>query len=199
MRYLVPCAILLLMAAANAETVTVNSQATQPVSNSSSVNIQQATQSVARRLITLLGLSSVSENEQASISLKDVVIRALNEDKPMSEIRLAADQAVSEIKVKALSVEVPATTINVESTAAGVQPVNKPTQAEVAINPAEVTIDPETGNMMAIVLPGESIFRLAQRVYGKKNGRKYIAIFAANTDKIKDINVVVQGLALVMP
>lgn len=199
MRYLVPCAILLLMAAANAETVTVNSQATQPVSNSSSVNIQQATQSVARRLITLLGLSSVSENEQASISLKDVVIRALNEDKPMSEIRLAADQAVSEIKVKALSVEVPATTINVESTAAGVQPVNKPTQAEVAINPAEVTIDPETGNMMAIVLPGESIFRLAQRVYGKKNGRKYIAIFAANTDKIKDINVVVQGQALVMP
>ena len=191
MKYLTTCALLCCMAAANAETT--------PAANSSAASIQQATQSVARRITALLGLTTVSDSEQASISLKAVVLKALQEGKPMSEIRLATNQAVSEVTGKTVSTE---GTSNKAS-----QPEKLETQTteqatgntEIVANPAEVTLDPTSGKMIATVLPSESIFRLAQRVYGKENGRMYLKIFAANTDKIKDINVVVEGQQLIMP
>ena len=114
----------------------------------------------------------------------------------MSEIRLATEKAVGEVtgQVSTLdkaSGETPQPSNVVNQQAAG--------KAEIVANPAEITLDSETGKMMAVVQPGESIFRLAQRVYGQENGRMYIKIFAANTENIKDINVVVEGQQLVMP
>ena len=134
-----------------------------------------------------------------SISLKDVVMKALSEGKPMSEIRLAANKAAQDVTGKqilptAATVDDSAPTTALVNTAqTAVQP------AGIVANPAEVSLDPETGKMMATLLPGESIFRMAQRVYGKENGRQYLEIYAANRDKIKDINIVVEGLVLVMP
>jgi len=194
MRYLTPCAILFCVTVVNAETGNTNSTA----SAVNSTNVQQTTQSVARKLITVLGLTTVSSREQNSISLKSVVIKALGEGKQMSEIRLATDQAVKEVTGRVLQVsnsarKQPASTVNAVSTAEPSDP------AAIIANPAEISLDSETGNMVATVLPGESIFRLAQRVYGQENGRKYLEIYAANRDKIKNINVVVEGQVLTMP
>jgi len=194
MRYLTPCAILFCVTVVNAETGSTNSTA----SAVNSTNVQQTTQSVARKLITVLGLTTVSSRELNSISLKSVVIKALGEGKQMSEIRLATNQAVKEVTGKILQVgngsrTQPETTANVAS------PTQSSGSAAIIANPAEISLDSETGNMVATVLPGESIFRLAQRVYGQENGRKYLEIYAANRDKIKNINVVVEGQVLTMP
>ena len=191
MRFLIPCAIFLSVTSVNAET-TSGAPETAPTAAQSNPNIQQATQTVAKRLIDLLNLSSVSESEQSSISLKAVVIKALGEGKPMTEIRAATNQALSEVTQQTTPPATPSPKVEAAPSA----PVSA---VGIAINPAEVTVDPATGKMMATVQPGESIFRLAQRVYGRENGDMYIEIFAANTDKIKDINVVVQGQVLVMP
>jgi len=195
MRYLTPCAIIFCMTV-NAETGSNNSDPSTTLVNSTS-NIQQTTQFVASKLITILGLTTVSRSEQNSISLKSVVIKALSEGKQMSEIRLATNQAVKEVTGRKLSASNHSRTQSV-STVNDVQPKQSFPAANIA-NPAEVSLDPENGKLVATVLPGESIFRLAQRVYGKEHGRKYLEIYAANRDKIKDINVVVEGQVLTMP
>ena len=208
MRYLTPCAIVFCMAAANAETETNATSSSTAVN--SNLKIQQTTQSVARKLVTILGLKTVSGSEQTSISLKSVVIKALSEGKQMNEIRLATNQAVKEVVGRALpgvssrsntqTKTTPAPPPTPTRTTQGAVPTAETSDpAAITANPAEVSLDPETGNMVATVLPGESIFRLAQRVYGKENGRKYLEIYAANRDKIKNINVVVEGQILTMP
>ena len=194
MRYLTPFAILLCMTTVNAETGNTNS--TSGATGDSSPETQQTLQSVAQKLIGILELTTVSSSEQKSISLKSVVVKALSEGKQMSEIRTATNQAVQEItdaNAAGNSQAKPAVAAN--------EAENSEATASIGItaNPAEVTLDPETGKMVATVLPGESIFRLAQRVYGKENGRKYLEIFAANRDKIKNINIVTEGQILTMP
>ena len=194
MRYLTPFAILLCMTTVNAETGNTNS--TSVATGDSNPETQQTLQSVAQKLIGILELTTVSSSEQKSISLKSVVVKALSEGKQMSEIRTATNQAVQEItdaNTAGNSQAKPAVAAN--------EAENSEATASIGItaNPAEVTLDPETGKMVATVLPGESIFRLAQRVYGKENGRKYLEIFAANRDKIKNINIVTEGQILTMP
>ncbi|MGB1310148.1 MAG: LysM peptidoglycan-binding domain-containing protein [Leucothrix sp.] len=180
MKYLTPLAILLCVSIANAET-------NQSV-ESAAVSVQKTTSAIAQRLINILRLTSISESEQASLSLKQVVVKALDEGKQMPEIRLAANLAVTEITGRPMP-----SVVSQSGTPAVAQAPG------IVANPAELSLDPATGKMMATVLPGESIFRLAQRVYGKDNGRMYLEIFAANRDKIKDINVVVEGQSLIMP
>ena len=193
MKYLTIFAALLFMSAAKAETVTTAPSADQSTEKNTA-SIQQATQSVARKLIFLLDLKTIPVSEQSNINLKDVVLKALKEGKPMSEIRVATNQALQEVKNQAAG-----SAVDTSPAEAQDEPVEVVSSGEIVPNPAEVVQDPVTGKMIATVLPGESIFRLAQRVYGKENGRKYIQIFAANSDKIKDINVVVEGQQLVMP
>jgi len=182
------------MTTVNAETGNTNS--TSVATGDSNPETQQTLQSVAQKLIGILELTTVSSSEQKSISLKSVVVKALSEGKQMSEIRTATNQAVQEItdaNTAGNSQAKPAVAAN--------EAENSEATASIGItaNPAEVTLDPETGKMVATVLPGESIFRLAQRVYGKENGRKYLEIFAANRDKIKNINIVTEGQILTMP
>ena len=197
MRYIVPFAIILSTTAIHAET---HSEANPVVSGS--IKIQQTTQSVAQKLITTLGLKTISESEKSSIDLKTVVMKALGEGKQMNEIRFATNQAVKEVTGKSLELRPTTTTVTTAAAPAAVESpagqVRTVTNGIVA-NPAETTFDPTTGKMVATLLPGESIFRMAQRVYGKENGRQYLKIYAANRDKIKNINVVVEGLVLVMP
>ena len=187
MRYIIPCVMLFCLPMANAETESVGS-------TDSAQNIQQTTQSVAQKLIKLLDLKTVPEAEQGSISLKQVVIKALGEGKQMQEIRQATNEAVKAVTGQSFTAP-PADTAQAEVS----EQVDPENSLDVAANPAEVTLDPETGKMMAIVLPGESISRLAQRVYGQENGRMYLEIYKANTDKIANINVVVEGQKLIMP
>ena len=196
MRYLTTCAFLLCMTAVNAETENTNSTPESAL-KSGDASMQQTMQSVARKLIPILGLTTVSSSEQQSISLKMVVTKALSEGKQMSEIRLATNQAVKEATGKVLTSTTSASAK--PDTARGNSDVDQSKPAEITANPVEVSLDPETGKMVATVLPGESIFRLAQRVYGKENGRKYLEIYAANRDKIKNINVVTEGQILTMP
>jgi len=198
MRYLAPFAISLCMTSVSAETINTNLSASTAVADNAMV--QQATQSVAQKLVKILGLTTVSSSEQDLISLKQVIVKALSEGKPMNEIRLATAQAVKQVTGKTLSIAAAPTPTPVPNSGASASSETAEAPSNViAANPVEVTLDPETGKMMATVLPGESIFRLAQRVYGKENGRMYLKIFAANQDKIKNINVVVEGQVLAMP
>lgn len=196
MRYLAPFAIMLCMTAVNAETINTNLVV---ASSTASADILKTTQSVAQKLVTILGLTTVSSGEKASISLKQVVIKALVEGKPMSEIRLATTQAVKDVTGKTLSIVTVSNVVAGPSSAVGQSVATQDQTGVIAVNPAEVVLDPDTGKMLATVQPGESIFRLAQRVYGKENGRKFLEIFEANRDKIKNINVVVEGQVLAMP
>ena len=180
MKYLTSCMMLFFISAANAETPAAGSDVKSPAQNND-VAVQQATQSIATKLIGLLDLTTVTEAEKETISLKDVVLKALQEGKSMTQIRTETNKALNEVTGQTVELE---TTSN---------------ESSPSVNLAEITVDPATGKKIAVVQPGESIFRLAQRVYGKENGGLYIKIFAANSESIKDINVVVQGQRLIIP
>jgi len=198
MKYLAPFVIVLFAATANAEPDGTEQNRSDTVAGSQAT-IQATTQSVAQKLITILGLASISGSETSTVDLKTVVIKALGEGKSMPEIRQATNQAIKMVTGKTLSIE---PTSSAQTSSAGAPAVSsdaQPQSTTVAASSTETTLDPETGKMMATVLPGESIFRMAQRVYGQENGRKYLEIYEANRDKIRDINVVVEGQVLVMP
>lgn len=192
------------------------SDAEPTITPPSEVDLEELTQSVALRLSELLGTKKPTDSEQLTLSLETVVSDALHDGKQMDEIRSAVAQAMSDVtgqsgmldtkqsaNTTAVGSREPAaalasstTTSNKQSSptgsaAQGDNPENLNLQGNQTLQPAIPTT--------ATVLPGESLFTLAQRIYGQENGRRFLDIYAANKDVIKDINVVIEGQVLKLP
>ncbi len=61
----------------------------------------------------------------------------------------------------------------------------------------EETVQEEPGPEVYVVQSGDSLSAIAQRVYGDASA--YMRIFEANSDKIKDPNLIHPGQELVIP
>lgn len=182
------------------------------------VDLDQLTQSVAVRLSELLGTSTKADAKGLPISLETVVSDALHDGKQIDEVRSAVAQAMADITGQSLQLD-PSASNTVQENA------NQATATESSLStnkkqsttlttektikqaqsskdekgPSDPVIETQITATTATVLPGESLFRVAQRVYGEENGRRFLDIFAANRDIIKDINVVHEGQVLKLP
>lgn len=194
------------------------SDAEPTITPPSEVDLEKLTQSVALRLSELLGTKKPTDSEQLTLSLETVVSDALHDGKQMDEIRSAVAQAMSDVTGQS---GMPDTKLSANTTAVGSRepaaalasstttssnqssPTGSAAQAQ-GNNPENLnlqgnqTLQP-TIPTTATVLPGESLFTLAQRIYGQENGRRFLDIYAANRDVIKDINVVIEGQVLKLP
>ena len=189
----------------------------------SAADMDKLTQSVALRLSELLGTQNKTDADKLTLSLETVVSDALHDGKKMDQIREAVAQAMSEItgqtaasvtdnstdKVTAdaqqanqstnTEVTVP-TVVDSDSVNTGVTTAATQGSATLAATDSQDTATSTTPVATTVtVLAGESLFRVAQRVYGEENGRRFLDLFAANRDIIKDINVVHEGQVLKLP
>ena len=57
--------------------------------------------------------------------------------------------------------------------------------------------NPGTGEGLVIVQPGNSLWRIARRLYGK--GIQYTTIFGANRDQIVDPSLIYPGQIFIVP
>ena len=56
---------------------------------------------------------------------------------------------------------------------------------------------PRTGEGLVIVQPGNSLWRIARRLYGQ--GIRYTMIFVANQDQIRDPALIYPGQIFIVP
>jgi hypothetical protein len=62
---------------------------------------------------------------------------------------------------------------------------------------SDVVLAQESGNLSAIVQPGNSLWRIARRVYGE--GMEYTVIYQANQDQIRDPDLIYPGQIFTLP
>ncbi len=60
-----------------------------------------------------------------------------------------------------------------------------------------VPIELAGGDALVIVQPGNSLWRIARRNYGR--GIQYVQIFAANRDQIRDADLIYPGQIFLIP
>jgi len=201
------------------ESLPTNTATTQD----SAADMDKLTQSVALRLSELLGTQNKTDADKLTLSLETVVSDALHDGKQMDQIRDAVAQAMSEITGQTA---IPENDNPAGNDTANTQQASQSTATDLPV-PTSVDSDLEnaggstasaqgstalasTGSQdtatsttpvatTVTVLAGESLFRVAQRVYGEENGRRFLDLFAANRDIIKDINVVHEGQVLKLP
>jgi nucleoid-associated protein YgaU len=199
--------------AASVTTGTVDGKATSGQANE--VDLDQLSQLVAVRLSELLDTKTKADAKGLPISLETVVSDALHDGKQMDEVRSAVTQAMTEVTGQNLQLDSPKTkqaVTNQSSSNSTIESSSETTNreattslTEAALKQANTSVGETSQNGQSntitttTVLPGESLFRVAQRVYGEENGRRFLDIFAANRDIIKDINIVHEGLVLKLP
>ena len=67
---------------------------------------------------------------------------------------------------------------------------------ETPFSPASFRL-PATGDGLVIVQPGNSLWRIARRTYG--GGIRYVMIYEANRDQIRDPDLIYPGQIFVLP
>jgi len=180
-------------------------------------SIDEMTQAIAERLSEILGTNNHLGTEQLSLSLESVVNSALHNGKNMEQIRVAVNQAMQEITGQEIKLSPDISAIEKEMAKHAAQPtLYRNTNAALA-DPtsttetdhgattdtqeplADTSSQSSNGERTTVVLEGESLFRVAQRVYGKENGRRFLDLLEANRDVIDDEHVVHKGLVLRVP
>lgn len=160
--------------------------------------------------------SSDGKKDSTEAELEKIVSSSLLEGARMEDIRSAVGEAMSAIEKekdnkKAIAPEritkankafskltitqKPATEKAEDKAEAESKPTTnseKTAEPEIVVSSGTVP-PPET----VIVQEGESLFRIALRVYG--DGNKYYKLYKANEDRIKDPNLLLAGQELVTP
>jgi nucleoid-associated protein YgaU len=124
-------------------------------------------------------------------ALEDIVSSALLKGNKLDDIRSAVSSAMTNIKKKSVKTgDVAISTLESASKAlkniVGEVNVPKSTIEQVSSSVSEVRT--------VTVLEGENLYRIAQRIYG--SGRRYLELYEANKDTIKDPNIVRLGQVL---
>lgn len=132
--------------------------------------------------------------KQFENALEDIVSSALLKGNKLDDIRSAVSSAMTDIKKKSVKTgEVAISTIESAGKAlkniVGEVNVPKSSIEQVSSSVSEVRT--------VTVLEGENLYRIAQRIYG--SGRRYLELYEANKDTIKDPNIVRLGQVLRLP
>lgn len=96
-----------------------------------------------------------------------------------------------EFGIKTLKIETPTTTTTTSNTQTQTQTVTIEQPRETTNSPAP------TSSQNYTVKSGDNLWNIAKYYYG--DGRKYTVIFNANTDKIKNANLIYPGQVLTIP
>jgi len=138
---------------------------------------------------------SVSDRKNTETELEKIVSSSLLDGAKMDDIRSAVSDAMAEIKsdkkkegTKAITLERITEADKAFSKLTVTNKVSKTTTiSDVSTKPSKTTT----------VQEGESLFKIALRVYG--DGNKYYKLYKANEDQIKDPNLLLAGQVLRTP
>ena len=192
-----------------------------------STDVKKLTQDVTQKLQRVLGLSSNKTNAKkvnVANDLEKVVSSALEQGNSMNDIRSAVSEAMADLKAQPEQTAIEAETLESASKALNqivgenkdavsgkpeenyARSLNKQSAETPALikpgNVAEkkpgtiVTKQVDSGKTI-MVLKGESLYKISQRVYG--NGEHYILLYKANRDIIINPDVIQIGQILKVP
>jgi nucleoid-associated protein YgaU len=154
---------------------------------------------VAKQIEGLLSGASQNDtnedsNKQFESALENIVSSALLKGNKLDDIRSAVSTAMDDIKQK--SVETGDVAISTIETA-GKALKNIVGEASVPRSSIEQLSSTVSEIQTVTVLEGENLYRIAQRVYG--SGKRYLELYEANKDTIKDPNIIRLGQVLKLP
>ena len=141
-----------------------------------------------------VGKDEATAKKDTETELEKIVSSSLLEGAKMDDIRSAVNDAMAEIrsdKDKKGKAAISPELITTADKAFSKLTVTKKTPEPVTSK--EVTEHPKT----VTVQDGESLFKIALRVYG--DGNKYYKLYKANEDQIKDPNILLAGQVLITP
>lgn len=179
-----------------------------------STDIKKLTSNVTRELQKALGVSDHAEDKKTNVEdeLEKMVSTALKQGNSMGDIRSAVNEAMADLKaqpgqtIKAETLESVSKALTQivgesENAAAGklednyIRSLNKQLAEQSAGTPASIE---QSGTERTItVLKGESLSKIAQRIYG--NDKFYSLLYKANRDSISDPNIIQIGQVLKVP
>jgi nucleoid-associated protein YgaU len=131
--------------------------------------------------------------------LEKIVSSALLEGAKMDDIRSAVSDAMAEIKndkdKKGKAVIAPERITEADKAFSKLT-VTKKTPKPISADKTAPKVSTEQPNTIT-VQEGESLFKIALRIYG--DGNKYYKLYKANEDQIKDPNMLLAGQVLIAP
>lgn len=147
------------------------------------------------------GKDDATAQKDTEAELEKIVSSSLLEGAKMDDIRSAVSDAMAEIKKDkdkkgkaVIAPELITTADKAFSKLTVTKKMPEPVGADSAIATSEVVTEhPKT----VTVQEGESLFKIALRIYG--DGNKYYKLYKANEDQIKDPNMLLAGQVLITP
>jgi nucleoid-associated protein YgaU len=147
------------------------------------------------------GKDDAAAKKDTETELEKIVSSSLLEGAKMDDIRSAVSDAMAEIKSDkdeegkaAIAPELITTADKAFSKLTVTKKTPEPVETDAVTATSEaVTEHPKT----ATVQEGESLFKIALRIYG--DGNKYYKLYKANEDQIKDPNILLAGQVLITP
>ncbi len=180
-------------------------------------NVDDLSESVAKKLSGILGGNAVEDEKETEAKLEGLVTSALLDGVKMDDLRSAVSEAMQDIaeteedtdKVKKASQSldkligsgastekepegsyVKAQQKEAEESSSSVKSAST---GELGGNKVDNSALPDT----VVVQKGDSLYRIALRVYG--SGNHYVRLYEANKDIISNPNIVVVGQKLKVP
>jgi nucleoid-associated protein YgaU len=156
---------------------------------------------VAQQITGLLEGASTGADAQFENQLESIVSSALLEGTKLDDIRSAVTAAMHDIKKNSVPKGNISTDI-VESASKALDNIVGETAVVVEKVAKSKVVQTSVDNSVIIantvtVLDGENLYKIAQRVYG--SGRKYLELYEANKDILKNPNLIRAGQVLKVP
>ncbi len=148
-------------------------------------------------------LKDPNKDKQISDKLENIVSSALLQGNKMNDIRSAVTAAMTDIKKASVKAGDASNSI-IKSAGKALENIVaekkvKPAKTAPKVAQASPTI-PDNAIIIAntvTVLKGESLYKIAQRVYG--SGSRYLELYNANRDVLSDPNIISVGQILKVP
>ncbi len=161
--------------------------------------------SIAKQLSGILGSDTNQNEEKTDEKLEKMVASALLDGVNMIDLRSAVSAAMDDITAtleESSSEKIKQASQSLNKLVGESDPVNAALQKEVReIEAFKTPTKPVTLNGTALgtvtVLEGESLYKVALRVYGR--GNDYLRLYNANKDILSDPNIIQVGQILQVP
>jgi len=199
----------------NTDTPVVAEPEVTPIANT---DVDALSESVAKQLSDILGAADASDEKQTDSKLEGMVSSALLNGANMDDLRTAVDAAMKDLATSEQRGVAANKVKQAEETLKKLvgkadndylkQPDNKASEYSNSLKPEKsksgtVTITRTASSNISdavetvIVQPGESLYKIALRVYG--SGDNFVRLYEANKNSIVDPNLIRVGQILRVP
>ncbi len=164
-----------------------------------STDIDKLTYKVTKDLQKAIGISDQSDGKNATVEkeLEKIVSTALKQGNSMDDIRSAVNEAMTDLKTQPGQAIEPKTLESVSKALTQIVGESKKPSSEQANRSNITTTKPASRERTITVSEGESLSKIALRVYG--SDKHYTLLYEANRDTLINPDVIQIGQVLKIP